>query len=616
MTDKTQSHVAKLLRRAKSLGFSDKQLIHLAKEHLDPETREKVSEADVNRLRKRLAIEPVYKCVDTCAGEFEAFTPYFYSTFDYAPYPWANESKRSDRKKIVILGGGPNRIGQGIEFDYCCVHAVMALRELGYETIMINSNPETVSTDYDTADKLYFEPVTAEDVLAILDLEKPDGVIVQFGGQTPLNIAQELEEGGAKIIGTSPASIRLAEDREYFGALLDRLEIPQAPNATGYSYEDLLGKVRKIGYPVMVRPSFVLGGRGMQVVWDDEQLARFLKEAVDISPGKPVLIDRFLERAIEVDVDALCDGTRVTVAAIMEHIEEAGIHSGDSACVIPPRSLDKEILSTIREYTEKLGLAMEVKGLMNIQYAVQNGKVYVLEVNPRASRTVPFVSKTVGRPIAKLAAQIMVGKTLEELDFTEQPQAPYYSFKEAVLPFQKFPECNVVLGPEMRSTGEVMGIDPDEGLAFAKSQAGAGSPLPPEGGVFVSVNDHDKGDFLPIIQQLEEMGFKIFATMGTAKFLRKNGISSQQVFKVKEGKPNVVDYMINNSIQMVINTFKGEKSKFDEGAIRTNAVMRGIPLFTTAAAANAVARGIAAMKSGKPTTLPIQAYHKQASAAK
>ncbi|MCX7016920.1 MAG: hypothetical protein NTW86_30905 [Candidatus Sumerlaeota bacterium] len=514
------SRLTALIRRAKAMGFSDQQLAFLATKAAGG--AKTVAESHVRRLRKQLGLSPVFKCVDTCAGEFEAFTPYYYSTYDAAPYPWANESVRSPHKKIVILGGGPNRIGQGIEFDYCCVHAVMALRDLGFETIMVNSNPETVSTDYDTADKLYFEPVTAEDVLAILDLEQPDGVIVQFG----------------------------------------------------------------------------------------EKLERLFAEAIRVSPGHPVLIDQFLDGAIEIDVDALGDGERIVIAAVMEHVEEAGIHSGDSACVIPSHSLKPETLETIRGYTHTLGKALSVMGLMNIQYAVQNGKVFVLEVNPRASRTVPFVSKSIGRPIAKLAAQIMVGKTLKELKFTREPKIPYYCVKEAVLPFAKFPECRVVLGPEMRSTGEVMGIDFDLGQAFAKSQAGAGSALPLEGGVFISVNDHDKPAFLPVAEKLAEMGFHLYATQGTSRFLRDHGISSLMIFKVNEGRPNVVDFMINRSIQMVINTFVGEKSKYDEDAIRSNAIQRGIPLFTTVAAAKAVVDGIAAMKRGSPTILPIQDYHK------
>ncbi len=619
MNDRQTARLAELLQRAKALGFSDRQLARSASLHAaDPAESGgagrpalPISESRVRALRLSQGVRAAFKCVDTCAGEFEAFTPYFYSTYDAAPYPWANESRRSDRKKIVILGGGPNLIGQGIEFDYCCVHAVMALKELGYETIMVNSNPETVSTDYDTADKLYFEPVTAEDVIEILDHERPDGVIVQFGGQTPLNIARELEAHGAPIIGTSPDSIALAEDRERFGALLDRLAIPQAPNATGYSYGEVLEKVREIGYPVVVRPSFVLGGRAMEIVWNDAQLERFVAQAADVSPGHPVLIDRFLSGAVEVDVDALGDGQRIVIAAIMEHVEEAGIHSGDSACIIPAPTLAEETLATIRDYTRKLGLALNVRGLMNIQYAVQNGKVFVLEVNPRASRTVPFVSKTIGRPIAKIAARIMVGQTLEKQGFTREIRIPFFSVKEAVLPFSKFPECRVALGPEMRSTGEVMGVDFDLGLAFAKSQAGAGSPLPLEGGVFISVNRNDKPAFWPIARQMNALGFQLFATRGTAEYLRERGVESQMVYKVNEGRPNVVDFMINGSIQMVINTFVGERSKYDENAIRSNAIARGIPLFTTVAAARAAAGGIAALKHGQPTILPIQEYHKE-----
>ncbi len=592
---------AKLLRKAKQNGFSDRQIAHLTHS----------TEAQVCRLRKHLDIRPVFKAVDTCAGEFLAQTPYFYSAYDQT-----NESRASDRKKIVILGGGPNRIGQGIEFDYCCVQAVIALKKDGFETIMINSNPETVSTDYDTADKLYFEPLTTEDVLHIIENEQPFGVIVQFGGQTPLNLAKSLEAAGVNILGTSPESIDLAEDRKRFGALLAQLRIPQAPNSAGYTYEEVEEIARTLGYPLMVRPSYVLGGRAMEIVYDDAQLRAFMKEAREVSPEHPVLIDKFLDEAIEMDVDALADGNRVAICAIMEHIEQAGIHSGDSACVIPPRSLSPEILQTIRQYTEALGRTLNVRGLMNIQYAVKDGKVYVLEVNPRASRTVPYVSKSIGIPIARLAARIMVGKTLEELGFTEEPRISFYTVKEAVLPFAKFPGCDIILGAEMRSTGEVMGIDPNYGLAFAKSQSAANSALPLEGGIFISLHDQDKPRFLPIAKRLHALGFRLYATRGTLEFLQSHGIQTQIVYKIAEGRPNVVDLMINNEIQMVINTPLDKDSKADQKAIRSNAIARNITLLTTIAAAKAAVEGIEALRTTKPTLKALQDYHHELALAR
>jgi carbamoyl-phosphate synthase large subunit len=594
-----------ILRRAKQAGFSDRQIAHLINQARPDGPR--VTERTVRDLRrKELGLRPVFKSVDTCAGEFEAFTPYYYSTYERA-----NESVRSDRKKVMILGGGPNRIGQGIEFDYCCVQAVFALKQEGYETIMVNSNPETVSTDYDTSDKLYFEPLTVEDVLAICDVEKPDGVIVQLGGQTPLNLARELEAEGVPIVGTSPDSIDLAEDRDRFGKLLERLGIPQPQNGAGMNLDEVRVIAHRIGYPVMVRPSYVLGGRAMQTVWNDDQLEEFTKEAIKAADGHPILVDKFLDRATEVDVDALCDGQRVVIAAIMEHIEEAGIHSGDSACTIPPRTLSKAVLEKIRTYTRQLGLELHVKGLMNIQYAVKGDDVYVLEVNPRASRTVPFVSKAVGIPVAQLAAKVMVGRTLEDLGFTEEPKIHYYAVKEAVLPFQKFPGCTIILGPEMRSTGEVMGIDPDYAMAFAKAQAAAGSSLPTSGKIFISINDQDKPMFLPVARQFVKMGFELVTTAGTSKHLSVHGIPNQLIDKISVGRPNILDLTANNEVVMIINTFTGDKAREDEKKIRTTAVQREIPLFTTISAARAVAEAIGALRNHAIEVKALQAYHQE-----
>jgi len=607
-----RNELYELLRKAKSFGFSDRQIAFLVNRALG---RNRYSESDIRRIRYDLGIEAVFKEVDTCAGEFEAYTPYYYSTYEEE-----NESDRSDRPKVVILGGGPNRIGQGIEFDYCCVHAVFALREEGYEAIMVNSNPETVSTDYDTSDKLYFEPLTVEDVLNIIRVERPDGIIVQFGGQTPLSIAVPLERaieedpllrGRVKILGTSPDSIDLAEDRERFGALLAQLGIPQPANATGMSLDEVLAAAEKIGLPVLVRPSYVLGGRAMEIVRDRAHLERFAKEALLVSPEHPVLIDKFLEDATEIDVDALADGERVVIAAIMEHIEEAGIHSGDSACVIPPRTLSDEVIEKVRRYTYEIGRALNVRGLMNIQYAAKDGEVYVLEVNPRASRTVPFVSKAIGVPCAKLAAKIMVGRTLEELGFTREVRPPYYSVKEVVLPFARFPGCDILLGPEMRSTGEVMGIDPDFGAAFFKSQVAAGGALPTEGGIFISINDPDKPRFLPVARRLHEMGFKMYATEGTHTYLAAHDIPSKLVCKISEGRPNVVDLMINNQVGLIINTVIGSVSEFDTKAIRSNAVARGVPLITTVAAARAALEGIEAARSRRFEVGALQDHHQK-----
>ncbi len=590
------------LRRAKRAGFSDRQIAWILTSRLEPGRR--ITEQDVRRWRREHELRPVFKSVDTCAGEFEAFTPYYYSTYERA-----NESVRSDRKKIVILGGGPNRIGQGIEFDYCCVQAVFALKREGFETIMINSNPETVSTDYDTSDKLYFEPLTVEDVLAICEIERPDGVIVQLGGQTPLNLARELEAEGVPIVGTSPDSIDLAEDRDRFGRLMAKLGIPQAENGAGSTLDEVRAIAERIGFPVMVRPSYVLGGRGMQTVWDHQQLVEYAKAAIEAADGHPILIDKFLMGATEVDVDALGDGQQVVLAAIMEHIEEAGIHSGDSACVIPPRTLSDTVIEKIRRYTHELGLALGVKGLMNVQYAVQEDEVYVLEVNPRASRTVPFVSKAVGQPIAQLAALIMVGKTLEELGFTAEPRIHFYVVKEAVLPFHKFPGCTVVLGPEMRSTGEVMGIDPDYAMAFAKSQIAAGSALPSGGSIFVSISDRDKPQFLPIARKFAQLGFELVTTHGTSRYLSEHGVATRRTEKISEGRPNVMDLVMNHELAMIINTFSGDKARHDEKQIRTLAIQGELPLFTTVAAARAVVLAIEALKSSRLNVKSLQEYH-------
>jgi carbamoyl-phosphate synthase large subunit len=614
------------MMHAKQLGFSDQQLSVIFSS-----AGEKWTEWDVRARRLALGVKALYKSVDTCGGEFEAQTPYFYSTYEDTTTEYANEALATDRKKVIILGGGPNRIGQGIEFDYCCVQAVFALKAAGYETIMVNSNPETVSTDYDTADRLYFEPLTAEDVLNIVENEcskgEVAGIIVQFGGQTPLKLARAIETYIAdnnlptKIVGTSPESIDLAEDRERFGALLDELKSPSPANGSGRSYEELQTLANRIGYPVMVRPSYVLGGRAMQIVYNDAQIRSFMQVAAEVSPEHPVLVDKFLDGAIEVDVDAVCDfptdnggpeqqsSERCVISGIMEHIEEAGIHSGDSACVIPPRTLSDGVLTKIREYTQMLGKALRVRGLMNIQYAVKDEQVFVLEVNPRASRTVPYVSKTVGLPIAQYAARVMLGESLETVGMKAEPKVNYYSVKEAVLPFNKFRGSEVRLGPEMRSTGEVMGIDPNPGLAFAKSQAAAGNTLPQSGGVFISINEEDKPKFLPIAQKLEKLGFDLYCTEGTHRYLEENGIKTSALCKIQEGRPNVVDYVINGEIGLVINTFSGPQGRPDEHQIRTLVVSRGIPLMTTISAARAGVEGIEAMRDQKVTLKSIQEYH-------
>jgi len=583
------------LRRAKKLGFSDKQ-IALARGESEDSVREK---------RKGVGILPTYRLVDTCAAEFEAYTPYYYST-----YGDENEARDSETKKIIILGGGPNRIGQGIEFDYCCVHASFALKELGYETIIVNSNPETVSTDYDTSDKLFFEPLTLEDVLNICDQENPDGVIVQFGGQTPLNLAADLERHGVPIVGTSPASIELAEDRKHFSALLDGLGLQQAEAGTAVSEEEAVEVAGRIGYPVLVRPSFVLGGRAMMIVYDDKELRRYMREAVDASPERPVLVDRFLDGATEVDVDCISDGENTVVGAIMQHIEHAGVHSGDSACVIPAFSLGEKIEAEIEEAAINLARELKVKGLMNIQFAVKDGELYVIEVNPRASRTVPFVSKAIGVPLAKIAAKIMVGEKLPDLGLTERIVPAHYNVKEAVFPWPRFPGIDIVLGPEMKSTGEVMGIDEDLGMAYAKSQISAFNPLPMEGNVFISVSDRDKEEAITIASQFVEAGFTLFATGGTHRALEEAGVTAQRLYKLAERKrPNVLDMMKNGEIQFVVNTPSSHESREDEVIIRSTAVANKVSLCTNLSAADASVKAIRSLQQREFKVKPLQEYY-------
>ncbi|MBT9162485.1 MAG: Carbamoyl-phosphate synthase large chain [Dehalococcoidia bacterium] len=604
-----------LMLEAKRMGFSDRQLADLLK----------TDELELRGKRKEMGIVPTYKLVDTCAAEFEAKTPYYYSCYEDE-----DEVEVTPRKKMLIIGGGPNRIGQGIEFDYCCVQAVFALKEEGYETIMVNCNPETVSTDYDTADRLYFEPLTFEDVLNIIEKEKPDGVIVQFGGQTPLNLAIPLEKAGARIIGTSTNSIDMAEDRKRFSALLLRLGIPQAENGTALSLEEALKIAARIGYPVLVRPSYVLGGRGMEIVYDEETLVRYMRAAIEISPGKPVLVDKFLEEATEVEVDAIFDGEDLMIGGIMEHIEEAGIHSGDSACALPPQNLATETLRVIRDYTDKIARELDVRGLMNIQFAVKDGRVYVLEVNPRASRTVPYISKASGVPLAKIAAKVLLGKTLKELGVmrvesrggvgdsrakrlqTPDSKLPV-AVKEAVFPFSKFPEVDPILGPEMKSTGEVMGIDADFGVAFYKAQLGAGMNLPAEGTVLITVADKDKTRIVPVARKFQELGFEILATSGTQACLSDHGIESKKVFKIHEGRPHIVDYVKNKMVDIIINTPLGKKARYDDSYIRKSAVRYNVPYFTTVSGAGAAVMGIEAIKNQKVFFEPIQTYHAKTS---
>ena len=582
-----------IIREAKQYGFADKFLGSLWG----------MSEEEVRQLRLSLGIRPVFKRVDTCAAEFVAYTPYLYSTYEDEC-----EAEVTARKKIMILGGGPNRIGQGIEFDYCCVHGVFALAEDGYETIMVNCNPETVSTDYDTSDRLYFEPLTYEDVLAIVEIEKPDGVIVQFGGQTPLKLAVPLEKAGVPIIGTSPDSIDRAEDRERFQEMLHKLKLLQPENGTARSFKEAEKVAERIGYPVVVRPSYVLGGRAMEIVYDVENLQRYMKTAVLVSPEHPILIDKFLDEAIEIDVDALCDGREAVIGGIMEHIEEAGIHSGDSACSLPPYSISAEIAAEIKRQTKLMALELNVKGLMNVQFAVKDGTIYILEVNPRASRTAPFVSKATGRPLAKIAARIMAGKTLRELGITAELEPQHVAVKESVFPFVKFPGVDTILGPEMKSTGEVMGIDDTFAMAFAKAQLGAGVKLPMSGKVFISVRDADKKHVVSAAKKLYDNGFKLIATRGTAAYLREKGIPVDVINKVLEGRPHIVDAIKNNEICMVINTTQGAQAVADSFSIRRNALVSNVAYYTTTAGARAVVDGIIALKDNEMGVKPIQDY--------
>lgn len=584
-----------LLKKAKEYGFSDVQLAKIFD----------TNEQNIREIRSSKGIRPVYKLVDTCAAEFEAYTPYYYSTYEQE-----NEIRSSNKRKVMILGGGPNRIGQGIEFDYCCVHASFALKEMGLESIMVNSNPETVSTDYDTSDKLYFEPLTKEDVLNIVEQEKPEGIIVQFGGQTPLNLSVPLAEAGVTILGTSPDSIDRAEDRERFQGLLKKLGILQPENGIAGNEQEAISVADKIGYPVVVRPSFVLGGRAMEIVYDRKDLEYYMKYAVEVSPGKPILIDRFLDNATEIDVDAISDGFDTVIGGIMEHIEEAGIHSGDSACVLPPISLRSEIQEQVKEHTKAIAKELNVVGLMNIQYAVRGGIIYVLEVNPRASRSIPFVSKATGIPLAKLATKVIMGKTLKELGFTREVVPSHVSCKESVFPFDRFSGVDTILGPEMKSTGEVMGIDSSFGLAFAKSQLAAGQKLPLSGTVFVSVKDEDKMALLEIVFNLHDLGFKIVATRGTAAFLSQHGISIQRVNKVREGRPHVVDMIKNGQVDLIINTTSSKKAVSESYSIRRAALTFNIPYTTTLAGARATTLAIRVMIAGELGVKTIQEYHR------
>ncbi|MBC8017804.1 MAG: carbamoyl-phosphate synthase large subunit, partial [Verrucomicrobia bacterium] len=581
------------MREAKQFGFSDKTLAKLWS----------MPEDDVRALRHSLDVLPVYKRVDTCAAEFEAYTPYMYSTYEDEC-----EAEPTNRKKIMILGGGPNRIGQGIEFDYCCVHGLFALAEDGFETIMVNCNPETVSTDYDTSDRLYFEPLTLEDVLAIVAVEKPVGVIVQFGGQTPLKLAIALEKAGVPIIGTSPDAIDRAEDRERFQEMLHKLGLRQPENGMARSCEDAEKVAERVGYPVVVRPSYVLGGRAMEIVYDVDNLRRYMTTAVQASPEHPILIDKFLDEAIEIDVDALCDGTEVVIGGIMEHIEEAGIHSGDSACSLPPYSISDELVTEIRRQTVMMALELNVIGLMNVQYAIKDGDVYILEVNPRASRTSPFVSKATGRPLAKIAARIMAGKTLKELGVSGDITPKHISVKESVFPFVKFPGVDTLLGPEMKSTGEVMGIGDTFAEAFAKAQLGANVKMPLSGNAFISVRDADKKHVVSAAEKLYKSGFGIMATGGTATYLIEKGIPVRRVNKVLEGRPHIVDAIKNGEVSLVINTTHGPQAVADSFSIRREALMHNIAYYTTVAGAKAVVDSIIALKTQELSVKALQDY--------
>ena len=591
-----------LLAKAKSLGFSDRQIAHLTQR----------TESEVRAERNALGLVPGFRLVDTCAAEFEAYTPYYYSSYDQGD----DEVRPSDTRKVMILGGGPNRIGQGIEFDYCCVHAAFALKEEGLESLMVNSNPETVSTDYDTSDKLFFEPLTLEDVLHIYHREKCWGAIAQFGGQTPLNLALDLQANGVNIIGTSPQSIERAEDRKMFADMLHALDIPQPPNGLATNEAEALEASAKLSYPVLVRPSFVLGGRAMQIVYSDAELRHYMRTAVEASPDRPVLVDKFLEDAIEVDVDCIADvglyddpaDATVVIGGMLEHVEFAGVHSGDATMVLPPHTLSAELMDTMRRYSDAMARELKVTGLMNVQYAIKDGIVYVLEVNPRASRTVPFVSKAIGRPLAKLAAKVMTGRTLKELGFTEELTPTYWAVKESVFPFNRFQGQDILLSPEMKSTGEVMGIDTDLGTAYAKSQMASGSSLPLEGRGFISVSDAHKAEVADLAKRFADLGFKLISTTGTAAVLTEAGLEVESVPKLAEGRPNTLDLLKNNEIHLVINTPSGQAPRADEIKIRTTAVYTNTPIMTTMGSAKAAAEGIAALKKNGYAVKPLQEF--------
>ncbi|MBN1532886.1 MAG: carbamoyl-phosphate synthase large subunit [Spirochaetes bacterium] len=608
------------VRRMKTLGFSDRQLGFITGRdevtrlfERGPDYARQYArslqerEEAVRGYRHEQGIAPGFRVVDTCGGEFEAYTPYYYSSYD-----GENEAVPTARKKVMILGGGPNRIGQGIEFDYCCCHASFALRELGVESIMVNSNPETVSTDYDTSDRLYFEPLTLEDILHIYELEQPEGVIVQFGGQTPLRLARNLERSGVRILGTSPDSIDRAEDRERFAEVVRSLNLLQPENGIAFTQEEAIAVAERIGYPVLVRPSYVLGGRAMSLIYDEPSLVQYIQTAVELSPEHPILVDAFLEDAVEVDVDAVCDGRSVFIGAIMEHVEEAGIHSGDSACLIPPISLSPEVTETIARTTEALAMELGVLGLLNIQFAVKEGRVYIIEVNPRASRTVPFVSKSIGVPLAKVAVKVMMGMSLREMGLTRMKRIPYMSVKEAVLPFNKFPGVDTVLTPEMKSTGEVMGISPAFGESFYKAELAAGDRLPITGTVFLSINRESQEELVEEVRMLHDQGFRLLATEGTARYYRDHGVPCDVVQKVSEGRPNIIDFIKNHDVNLIINTPSGKVSKGDAFAIRQAAVRYRVPLMTTIQAARASIHGMVEVKrKGELTVRPIQEYHRE-----
>lgn len=594
---------AEMLERAKQMGFSDSQISVLTG----------MDESQIRAQRRRSGLLPSFRLVDTCAAEFEAHTPYYYSSFDRGD----DEVKSSSSKKVMILGGGPNRIGQGIEFDYCCCHASFALREEGFETLMINSNPETVSTDYDTSDRLYFEPLTLEDVLHIYEREKCWGAIVQFGGQTPLNLAKGLSQNGVKIIGTSPRSIEIAEDRELFSSMLHKLGIPQPDNGIATSPQEALSIAKSLGYPVLVRPSFVLGGRAMQIVFSDAELARYMRWAVEASPERPILVDKFLEDAVEVDVDCIADvglfknlkDGRVIVGGMLEHIEFAGVHSGDAAMVLPPPNLSQKSIQIIRQYSEAMARELRVAGLMNVQYAVKEKIVYVLEANPRASRTIPFVSKAMGLPLAKIAARVMAGKTLESLGLKEAILPDYWAVKESVFPFGRFEGQDILLSPEMKSTGEVMGLDRDLGTAFGKSQMAAGAALPSKGSVFISVSDADKKSVGDLAAAFAKLGFDLVSTAGTAAILRALGLKIREICRVSEGRPNALDLLLNKEIQLVINTPSGQSPRTDEVRIRTTAVYIGVPIMTTLRSARAAVSAMATIKQRGYQVEALQEFH-------